>query len=128
MALTKIGIRGNSLYEYCEERGFVNRAGKAWWKGGIYINPKGKPYRNVIQTLLKKVRRMAVLGTLPEDYNDRMLVITGDTPAVLAPKFRRKARADSVNGTDARAQWTLEDWQQNFATGYQPSQASLARV
>ncbi len=119
LALTKIGIRGNALYDYCEERAFVNRAGKAWWKGGIYINPKGKPYRNVIQTLLKKVRRMALLGTLPEDYNDRVLAITGDTPAVLAPKFKRKPRlpAASING---RADWTLEDWQNEFAAGCRP--------
>lgn len=109
LALTKIGIRGNSLYEYCEERAFVNRAGKQWWNGGLYINPRGVPYRNVIQTLLKKVRRMSVLGMLPEPYNDRVLAITGDTPAVMAPKFKRKPRVQSEDGTDARAHWTLED-------------------
>ena len=74
----------------------------------------------MIQTLLKKVRRMAVLGKLPENYNDRVLAITGDTPAVLEKKFKRKPRAQSVNGTDARAHWTLEDWQKNFATGREP--------
>ena len=71
-----------------------------------------------MQLLLKRVRRMAVLGELPEDYNDRVLTITGDTPAVLAPKFKRKPLAERL--ADARAHWTLEDWQNEYAAGCQP--------
>ncbi len=129
LALNQAGVlRGNGLYDYCEERGFVDRRGKQWWKSTVFINPRGIPYRNEIQRLLKRVRRMAVRGELPEDYNDRVLMITGDTPAVLAPKFKRKPRAEYAAAADARAHWTLEDWQQNFLTGQEPSQASLPRV
>ena len=35
---------------------------------------------------------MAVLGKLPEDYNERVLAITGDTPASVRPKWKRKPR------------------------------------
>ena len=119
LAMQKIGIRGNALYDHCEANEYVDRRGKQWWNSDVRINPKGIPYRNAIQTLLKKVRRMAVLGRLPEDYNDRVLAITGDTQAVLEKKFERKARlpAASIKG---RTDWTLEDWQNNFATGYEP--------
>ena len=115
-----IRLRGNALYAYCEERGFVNRQDKHWWKGGIHFTASGIPYRNSIQQLLQRVRRMAVRGELPEEYNGRVLAITGDTPAVLVPKFKRKPRADGAAAADARAHWTLEDWQNEYAAGCQP--------
>ncbi len=65
-----INLRGDAMYDYCAERGFVNRQGRLWWNGRVYISPKGIPYRNTIQLLLKDAHRLAVLGTLPDDYNE----------------------------------------------------------
>ena len=89
-----IKLRGNAMYDFCEERGFVTRSRWQWWNGTVYVNKKGIPFRSAIQLLLKDVRCLAVLGKLPGEYNESVLAITGDTPAMLAPKFKRKPCAN----------------------------------
>ena len=87
-----IRARGQVLFDYCQERGFRNRKGKEWWRGTAHYNAQGSMYMAPLSKYLKKVRRLAVLGNLPGEYNERVLAITGDTPAEVAPKWKRKAR------------------------------------
>ncbi len=88
--------QGKLLFDYCRERGFRNRDGKEWWRGTVHCNSRGSIYMNNISTALKLVRRMAVLGQLPEDYNERVLAITGDTPASVRPKWKYKVSRGAV--------------------------------
>jgi putative DNA-invertase from lambdoid prophage Rac len=115
-------LRGNDLYDYCRRQGFVNRHGKEWWNTTVYTTANGTPYRNSIQKLIKQLRRMAVRGVLPGDYNEKVLLATGDTPAILKPKFKRPPKAKALLVGDARARWTLEDWQAWHITGEEPPQ------
>ncbi len=48
-----IKLRGNAMYDFCEERGFVTRSRWQWWNGTVYVNKKGIPFRSAIQLLLK---------------------------------------------------------------------------
>jgi len=79
--------KGRVLFDYCAERGFRTRDGREWWRGKVYVNAKGV-YTNAISKALKTVRRLAVLGKLPDEYNHRILSITGDTPATVRPKWK----------------------------------------
>ncbi|MEI8371850.1 MAG: recombinase family protein [Planctomycetota bacterium] len=79
---------GKVLISYCRDRKFVDRAGVEWWNGPCYAKANGF-VMNRIHRNLKKARRYAVLGKLPGDYNLRVLAITGDTPADVAPMWTR---------------------------------------
>lgn len=110
--------RGKFLLEYCRERNFVNHAGKQWWwTGTLHANGSGTNPNRISQAL-KKARRMAVLGQLPEGYNERVLAITGDTPidvvAIPRPSTKRK-RASQVDATvEDRESWTAEQWLEEY--------------
>jgi putative DNA-invertase from lambdoid prophage Rac len=84
--------RGRLLFDYCREKGFVNHEGREWWRGTVHYNAKGC-YMNNISKALKRVRRMAVLGQLPEEWNLRVLAITGDTQASVRKKWTRKVQS-----------------------------------
>lgn len=115
---------GQLLYDYCRERDFTNHAGKRWWDGKLHVRERNdrpmrvKTYRNEISKALKQVRRMAVLGQLPEDYSERVLAITGDTPVDILPKWQYKVPRPKVGqpapATEDRSTWTLEDWQNDW--------------
>jgi len=100
---------GLVLYDYCQERKFVNHSGKEWWRGTVHYSANGFPYMNAISQALKKVRRLAVLGKLPEDYNCRVLSITGDSPASVQPKWKRKVQPDATP-TAAPSEADMESW------------------
>jgi len=82
---------GQVLVDYCQERKFVNRDGQEWWRGMIHCNAHGT-YMNQLSKALIKVRRLAVLGQLREEYNYRVLAITDDTPASVRRKWKRAPR------------------------------------
>jgi hypothetical protein len=72
---------------------------------------------NELAKVLKIVRRMAVLGKLPEEYNQRVLAITGDTPATVQPKWKLKPRpvaeaVAAVPGELETATWDAAQWQE----------------
>lgn len=85
LLLQKSGIQGECLYNYCKERNFTNRQGRKWWDGPVFYNRKGNAYRNRITETLRQVRRMAVAGELTEEYNQKVLAITGDTIIDVTP-------------------------------------------
>ena len=117
-----IGARGRTLYAYCAEKKFVNRAGKEWWRGTVHVNNKGYAYTNNIGIALKRVRRMAVLGQLPEEYCNRILAITGDTPIDVQPKWKKEKRAAAafaMPSEEDRSQWTAEQWHQEWLANQQ---------
>ena len=106
---------GNVLFDYCRERKFVNRDGKEWWRGTVYLNSRGDSlYSAKISQALKKVRRLAVAGNLPEDYNERILAITRDNPMSVRVKKRRPRRkivADGATATFNEADMiSMENW------------------
>jgi hypothetical protein len=102
-----IGARGRVLLDYCRERKFVNRDGKEWWRGTLHVNGNGSTYMNQLSKYLKLVRRMAVLGKLPEKYCTRVLTITKDTPAVMQPKWK-KVQAAAAPAAPSEAD--MESW------------------
>jgi hypothetical protein len=56
---------------------------------------------------------MAVRGELPEEYCQRILAITGDTPLDVAPKWQYKVpRSQGVahSAMGDRSDWTLDDY------------------
>ena len=101
--------RGRILLDYCRERKFVNHAGKEWWRGTVYVNDKGA-YMNQLAKYIKKVRRLAVLGKLTEEWNVRVLSITGDTPAEVRPKWKGKPRPTATHDDENRSGWTADQW------------------
>jgi hypothetical protein len=112
LALQKaLNARGRVLHDYCAEKGFKNRAGKEWWRSSSYMNS--------ISKALKKVRRLAVLGQLPDAFNQRVLAITRDTPASVRAKWKRKVRPaatpTAVPSEVDREIWSAADWQKWFA-------------
>ena len=112
--------QGRVLVDYCQERKFVNRAGDEWWRGPIHCNAHGT-YMNRISSALKRVRRYAVLGQLPDEYNYRVLAITGDTPVTVEAKKRppRSAAAPVAVPSEADMMtWTAEDWQRWYAANH----------
>jgi len=113
LALQKhLRAKGFALYRYCEEKRFVTRDGWAWWRGTI-LQGKSGIYTAAISQTLKKVRRMAIFGQLPEEYNQRVLMITCDTPATVAPKWKRKVQVTAPTAlSDAEMEsWSAEQWQ-----------------
>jgi DNA invertase Pin-like site-specific DNA recombinase len=134
LALQKhLRAKGLWLYRYCEEKRFVTRDGWAWWRGKFHAGANGSLYTVAIPLLLKRARRMAVFGQLPEDYNERVLMITGDTPADLAPKWKRKPRntrtAGGMPDEAAMKNWSAEEWyawwitrEQGEGRGQQPQE------
>lgn len=103
-----IRARGRVLYDYCEERNFTNRAGKQWWRGTVHQNGSGS-YVNQVAACLKKVRRMAVLGQLPDEYNQKILAITGDTPVSVKAKWKRKVQPDATP-TAVPSEADIDSW------------------
>ncbi len=124
-----IRARGRVLYDYCAERKFTNRDGKEWWNGTVHCNGSGT-YVNQISKALKKVRRMATLGQLPEDYNCRVLAITGDTPVTVKAKWKRKvqpgATPTAVPSEADREIWIAADWQKWFAANQDAIETGFA--
>ena len=100
---------------YCRQRKFTNRAGKEWWNGTVYHGRSGD-YTVSVVIAMKKVRTLAVRGELPEEYNDKILAITGDTPATVAPKWKRKPAAAApppLEPTPAEMDaWDAATWRQ----------------
>ena len=124
-----IRARGRVLYDYCAERKFTNHDGKEWWCGTVHCNGSGT-YVNQISKALKKVRRLAVLGQLPGDYNCRVLAITGDTPASVKAKWKRKvqpgATPTAVPSEADREIWIAADWQKWFAANQDAIETGFA--
>ena len=86
-----------------------------------HLNAQGA-YLNQISKALKKVRRLAVLGLLPDEYSLRVLAITGDTPASVLPKWKRQAQAVEVPVTVPSevdiSTWDAADWQRWYAANH----------
>jgi DNA invertase Pin-like site-specific DNA recombinase len=106
-----IRANGNLLLEYCKERDFTNHEGRRWWNGTVFRNPTGSTYCNQIGNYLKLLRRMAVSGKLPSEWNERVLSITEDTPIDVVKLVRGKRRQNTVVAdADDRENWTREQW------------------
>jgi DNA invertase Pin-like site-specific DNA recombinase len=113
--------QGRVLYDYCRERRFVNRSGREWWRGTVHQNASGT-YMNQISLALRKVRRMAVLGQLPEEFNCRVLAITGDTPATTKPKWHRKVQPSAAPQPAVPSEADMEAWDaETWKAWYQQS-------
>lgn len=126
LALQKsLGVNGKFLRDYCKERGFVNHAGERWWDVPIRTSGHGFWWSEPARSM-KRVRRMAVAGDLPGDWNDKILAITGDTPVDVVPKW--KAKSKRVRGStvscptesDMEA-WSAEEWRRWWASNQQES-------
>ena len=101
--------KGKVLFEYCREKEFVNRAGKKWWHGTLHFSPTGT-FMGEISKAIRMVRRLAVLGQLPEDYNERVLAITGDTPAKVQPVKRGPRAKPGMMQAEIPSDADMENW------------------
>jgi DNA invertase Pin-like site-specific DNA recombinase len=118
-----VKARGPLLLAYCRAQKFVDRSGRQWWNGTVYLGPSGL-YTNAISKALKQVRRMAVRGELPDEFCQKILAITGDTPIDVAPKWKYKVPRGTIAAqaaADDRETWDpakwREWWHQQVAAG-----------
>jgi len=52
---------------------------------------------------------MAVLGQLPEEYSQKVLAITGDTPVSVRKKWKRKVQPDATP-TAVPSEADMDSW------------------